>query len=119
VFRPAVLSLVLMVGVAQDAALFCKAWCDPAQAAKTGCHQQDTNAFPRVTGSDNCGPPPLNGAVLVREDVRRGTSDPGARHSVVIPRYQVPLSPSLLRLGSERGRTSPIEPRPLARVLRI
>ena len=118
VFQAAVLSIVLMVGVGQDAAILCKAWCDPAQAARTGCHQRDANASPSVTGSDNCGSAAQNSAVLVREDIRR-VSDQSARHAVVMPRSQVSPSLRVLRPGSDPGRASPIDPRPLVPALRI
>ena len=118
-FRATVLSIVLMVGMGQDTMLLCKVWCDPAEAARTGCHQKDASTSPSVTGSDNCGPVALSSAVLVREDVRRGMSDQGARHAVVIPRYQGPASPTELRLGSDPGRASPVESRPLVCALRI
>jgi hypothetical protein len=119
VFRATVLSIVLMVGMGQDAVLLCKVWCDSAEAARTDCHQQNASASPSVKESDNCGPVALSSAVLVREDGRRGMSDQGARHAVVRARYQVPASPTELRLASVSGRASPIESRPLVCALRI
>jgi hypothetical protein len=55
----------------------------------------------------------------VREDVRRGTSDQGVRHAVVILRSQVAPLPRVPHLGSEPGRASPIEAGPLLLALRI
>ena len=108
-----------MVGMGQDTVLLCKVWCDPAEAARTGCHQQDASTSPSVTGSDNCERVALNSAVLVREDVRRGMSDQSARHAVVILRYQLPASSRELRLGSDPGQASLVESRPLVCALRI
>jgi hypothetical protein len=77
-----------------DARLLCKMWCDPAEAARTGCHHDEARTSPRVTGSD-CGDVALNAAaVLVTADARRGVSDPDARHPVVVPRYRFPASTS-------------------------
>ena len=118
-FRATVLSIVLMLGMSPETVLLCKVWCVPAEAARTGCHRQDASTSPRVTGSDNCGPVAFSSAVLVREDVRRGMSDQSARHAVVIPRYQVTASLRELRLGSDPGRASLVESRPLICALRI
>jgi len=118
VFRIAVLSIVLMMGVRQDAALLCKVWCDPAEIARTACHHEDAGTSPSVTGDDTCGPVTLSRAILVRDDGQRGMTDQGARHAVVI-RCQVPASPTGLRLGSDGGRASPVESRPLVCALRI
>ena len=119
VFRATILLIVLMVGLGQDTLLLCKVWCDPAEAARAGCHQKDASTFPNVTGSDNCGPEALRSAILAREDVRRGMSDESARHAVVIPRHQLSVSLTGWRPGSDPGRASPVESRPLVFALRI
>ena len=119
VFRATVLLIVLMVGMGQDTVLLCKAWCDPVEAARAGCHQEDASTSPGVTGSDNCAPGALSHTVLVREDVPRGMSDQGARQAGVIGGYQVPASPIGWRVGYDPGRASPAESRPLISVLRI
>ena len=56
--------------------------------------------------------------VNIREDLRR-VSDQDARYAIVVPRYQVPASPNETRQGSDPGRASPPESRPLVLALRI
>ena len=107
-----------MVGMGQDTVLLCKAWCDPVDAARAGCHQ-DAGTSPGVTGSEDCAPAALSHIVLVREDVPRGISDQGVRQACVIGGCQVPASPIGWRVGFDPGRASPAEPRPLLSVLRI
>ena len=107
-FRATILLIVLMVGLGQDTLLLCKVWCDPVEAARAGCHQEDASTSPVVTGSENCGPEALRSAVLAREDLRRSMSDQGARHAVVIPRYQLSVSLTGVRPGSDPGRASPV-----------
>jgi len=107
-----------MMSVGQDAVLLCKVWCDPAEAARTGCYHQGANTSPSVTGSDNCGSVALSSAALVREDVQR-SADESARHAVVVPRYQMSSLASEARLSFDPGRASPAESRPLLLALRL
>ena len=60
-----------MVGLGQDTLLLCKVWCDPVEAARAGCHQEDARTSPGVTGRDNCGPEALSRAVLAGDSVQQ------------------------------------------------
>jgi hypothetical protein len=115
VFRVALVPIVLTLAIGHDPLLLCRAWCDLAAAATTGCHDKDVSTSPSVTRNDDCGRVALNGAVLIRDDPGRQ----GARHPVVLPRYQFPSSMREAQHRRELGRASPPESRPLVIALRI
>ena len=110
---------MLLLAIGQDAALLCRVWCHPGGAAMAECHERaQTSTSPSVTGDDSCGRVTVNGAVLIREDLRR-VSDQDARYAVVVARYQVPASPNEARHGADPGRASPRQTRTLVLALRI
>lgn len=119
VFRASVLSIVLTVLAGPNARVLCKAWCDPAEAAATGCHHKHATASATVTGTHDCGNPVLNGAALAREDVRRDVSSPDARHAGVVPHYPFSASTSETQLFDAPERGSPFAHRTLVTALRI
>ena len=118
-FRVTLLSVVLTLLVGPHATLLCKAWCDPADAARAGCHHDGATRSPRVSGSDNCGIVVLSNAILVRDDAGRGLSDPNAPHAVVGPRDRFPASANEIRFGREPGREWSLPQRPVVTALRI
>ena len=119
--RGSVLSIVLLLAIGQDTALLCSMWCHSGGAAMVECHvqtQSNGSKAPMVKADDSCGSVMANGALLIREDLRR-VSDQSARYAVVVPRFQVPSSSIEARLGSKPGRALPLESRPLIVALRI
>jgi hypothetical protein len=119
VFRAAVFSIVLAVSAGPDAALLCKVLCDSAPVAASGCHRKDVSPSLNVAGTDNCGSGVVGGALLFKEDPRRGASDHDARSAVVVPRYQfVPATYRDVRADGSGLGSSP-EPEPLLTALRI
>ena len=118
-FRATVLSFVLILLAGPSAGVLCKAWCNPAEAAATGCHHQHPSPSATLTGTDDCGKVALSSAVLAKEDVRRTLSSPDTRHAVLVPRYQYSVSTSEAHPGDEPGCASPLAQRPLVTALRI
>lgn len=117
VFRAAVGLIVLTLAMGPSAVLLCQAWCDPHEAAATGCHSDRTTS-PSLIGNDNC-TDTFGALAFVREDVRRGTSTPDAPHAVVIPAFRFAPPPTAIRSDHDPGQQSPHEARPLVTPLRI
>lgn len=116
-FRAAVILIVLTLAMGQNAVLLCQAWCDPREAAATGCHS-DSTPSPSLAGNDTC-TDTLGAIAFVREDVRGGTSAPDAPHAVVIPAFQFARPPTAIRGGDDPRHQSLLEARPLVTPLRI
>jgi len=117
--RAAVFSIVLALAVGQDANLLCMAWCDPHEAAATGCHHQDGVTSPSlVTGGDGCDTGVLTVATFVREDLRRGGSAQD-QHAVIAARFQYAPSSADIRSGHVVWRRAAPEAGPLVTFLRI
>jgi hypothetical protein len=117
VFRAAVVSIALTLAIGQNAVLLCQAWCDPHEAAASGCHH-NTATSPSLTGNDNC-TDTFAAIAFVREDLRRGTSIPDAQHAVVIPAFRFAPPSTEIRSGHDPGQQSPLESRPPVTPLRI
>lgn len=110
---------MLTLAVGHNTALLCKAWCDPREAATTGCHHQEPTASASLSGNDNCDNVVLSTAALVRENVRRGSTTAGTHDAIVVPRFRVAPSTTDTSSGYEPGRELAIERRPLVTTLRI
>jgi hypothetical protein len=54
VSRLPTLLIALMLTLGPDVSLFCKTWCDPVEAASTGCHQPDQGASASVASDRDC-----------------------------------------------------------------
>jgi hypothetical protein len=120
VFRGAVLSIVLLLAVGQDAVLLCRIWCDTHTTLTTAGCQHQGSIFPlSVRAADNCNTVAVAPMTFVREDVRRGTSAPSAQDAVFVSwmRFVPPAAGAGPRL--EQGRQSPLEARPLTIALRL
>lgn len=117
VFRAAVVSIALTLAIGQNAVLLCQAWCDPHEAAATGCHH-NTATSPSLTDNDNC-TDTFAAIAFVREDLRRGTSFPDAQHAVLVPAFRFAPPSTDIRSGHDPGQQSPLESRPLVTPLRI
>jgi hypothetical protein len=117
VFRATVVSIALTLAIGQNAVLLCQAWCDPHEAADTGCHHT-TASSSSLTGNDDC-TDAVAALAVVREDLRRGTTMPDARHAVVVPAFRFAPPSTDLRSGHDPGQPSPRESRPLVISLRI
>ena len=105
VFRAAVVSIVLTLAVGQNAALLCSVWCHPPEAGTGVCEQHQVTP-PSVTGNDSC--KQLAAATaFVREDLRRGASNPDAQHGIVVAWFQfAPPSAHSTSGGKLRQQTS-------------
>ena len=119
VFRAAVVLIVLTLAMGQNVVLLClcQVWCDPHGAAATGCHS-DRATSPSLTGNDDC-TDTFGAMAFVREDVRRGTCTPDARHAVAIPAFRFAPPPTDIRSGHDPGQPPLLEARPLVTPLRI
>jgi hypothetical protein len=111
--------MVLTLAVGQNAALACRIWCEPHQAAATECHHADGATVPTLTGKDACDDMALGAMTFVREDVRRRASSPDARHAVAVPAFRFAPPPTDLRSGHDPGQQSLPAARPLVIAIRI
>lgn len=116
-FRAAIVLIVAVLAMGQNAVLLCQALCDPHEAAAAGCHSDSTTS-PSLTGNDDC-TDTLGAIAFVHEDVRRGTSTRDAPLVVVIPAFLFAPPPTDIRSGHGPGQQSLLEARPLVTSLRI
>ena len=120
VFRAALLSIVLSLAVGQNVALLCRAWCQARVAAASGCHHEGAPSTPSVAGDKDCDNAVVAAATaILKEDVRRDVSSPGANHTIRVPRYQLAQLPIDTRQNQEAGRGWLLGNRPLSTALRI
>jgi hypothetical protein len=116
-----VLSLVLILTAAPEAALLCQAWCHPP--ATVACHHEGPSAASSViTGADPCHDCDHAGAAAVqclREHVRRGEAAGDAGPAIVVSRYQLACSTIDVRRGDELARAWSFEGRQLSVILRL
>jgi hypothetical protein len=121
VFRAALLSIVLLLGIGPDVPLLCKALCNPAAAAANGCHYQvdPSDASARRIGGHDCGADALVGTAYIREDGRRTAPSPQTDLALPAARNQLaaPVNRVLPHCGL--GRLSSFERRPIETALRI
>lgn len=149
VFRAFVLSIVLTLAVAPNAALLCIVWCHPQaapssafhhgessaassashhgehSAASSASHDGETSATSSVMSRDNtcscpdCDKAGLGAVQFLREDVRRSVSTLDAVHAILVPRYQFAPLTADTRPQHERWREWSLEERPLPTILRV
>jgi hypothetical protein len=119
VFRVAVVSIVLILAVGQNAGLLCNVLCHPREVSTAECHHHEDGTAPSsVTNDDTC-TVVVGVAAFVREDVRRAVSAPDMQHAIAIPRYQFSPSTTETRVGIDSAREWSLEKRPLETSLRI
>jgi hypothetical protein len=118
VFRAAVVSIALTLAIGQNAVLLCQVWCDPHEAATTGCHHK-TATSSSLTGNDPCCTDTFAAIAFVREDLRRVTSIPDDQLAVVIPAFRFAPPSTDIRSGHDPAQQSPAGSRPLVTPLRI
>jgi hypothetical protein len=118
VFRAAALSIVLTLAVGQNAAL-CRVWCDPPEAAATGCQHKDAATSASMTRNDVCNHVGLGVIAFVTEALRRDTSAPNALHMVSVPRFRLAPLPADIRSGHAPRQQTLLEAQPLVTPLRI
>jgi hypothetical protein len=111
--------IVLTLVAAPNAGVLCQAWCDPAEAAATGCHPEDAGPPATLSGIDDCGNMVLGTAVLVTDSVRRGLSSPDTPRAVLFTRYPDAVAARESHPADEPGCTWSLAPRPLVTALRI
>src|SRR5262245_5272754 len=93
VFRTIVLSLVLTLATAGNAALFCGVSCHTGKGMTGECeHLAETTAAGIVANNDCT----IAGTtvVFVREDARRPTLSPDAEGTAIIPQFALTLPPA-------------------------
>lgn len=111
------MSIALTLAIGQNAVLLCQSWCDPHEAAASGCHDNAATA-PSLTASDNC-TDTFTAIAAVREDPRRGISISDSQHAALIPAFRFAPPSTVLRSGHIPGQQSPLVSRPLTTSLRI
>ena len=110
---------MLTLVAAPNAGVVCQGWCDPVEAAATGCHHQDAGPSATLSDINDCGNMLLGTAVLVTEHGRRGLSSLDTRHAVLVPRYQDAVAARESHSADEPGCAWSLAPRPLVTALRI
>ena len=116
-FRAAVLSIVLALALGQNAVLLCQVWCDPPEAAATGCHHEDGTPSPTVARDGECDDGLVGGVAITGQDLRRAASD---RDHSAVGVVRVPFAPpSTGTLHSESGAQPLLQARPLVTPLRL
>ena len=145
-FRAFVLSIVLTLAVAPNAALLCIASCHPQPAASSVSHYGKPSAVssashhgePSATSSashheapsaassmvwddtcPDCANAGLGAAQFLREEVRRNVSALDVVHAILVPCHQLAHSTIDARPGQEPGREGSLEARRLPTILRI
>ena len=121
-FRAFVLSIVLTLAVAPNAALLCRAWCHPQVAAASACHHENPSTTSSVVADanrDECDRVAVGTAQFLREDVERSVAAAGVDHAIMVPRHQLAHSPIDSRPGQEPGRERSLDERLLLTILRI
>ena len=117
-FRAALVSIVLVLTLGQNATLLCRVWCQPQERANSTCEHQPEKTSPSVTGNESC--IPIEGTTpFVREDGRRGSSASDEQPSVVTARFHLPLPLSVAVRMNAHPLATPPDVRPLAVALRI
>ena len=115
-FRAAVVSIVLILAVGQNAALLCSVWCHPPEAVTGACEQPPVTS--RVTGNEGCTVRAAEATALVREDERREVT-PDAQHAVVVAWFQFAHPPAHSTAGRQLRQQTPLRALPLILALRI
>ena len=118
VFRATVLSIVLVFAAGPSASLFCKAWCDPAEAAASGCHHQESASVASVADDGSCRDTIQGGAILTKEDLRRASSQDLGNVTAIAPPPLAPAAIGLRASGNQRRAPSALK-RPPTTPLRI
>jgi hypothetical protein len=118
VFRATVLSIVLLFAAGPSVPLFCKAWCDPREAAARGCHHEDNGGSPRVTSDISCQDSIQATAILLKKDLRRAATEDACDVISVAHVLFAPAATSLRAIGNQ-GRAPSDLTRPLTTPLRI
>ncbi len=117
-FRVAVFSIVLTLAAPQ-AALVCKLWCQPSEAATSGCPHHDQTLSASVKSADGCSVAASSVPSFIREDGPRAATGSDVAHAIPIPRYRLVRPPSELRLIESSERAWTLEKRPLETTLRL
>ena len=93
VFRAAVFSIVLSLGVGPNVTVLCAVWCHPDEALASACQHRGATASPRATGEDSCRTAAVAATALVREGAKR-ESEAGTQQGVLLPPFRVAPSPA-------------------------
>jgi hypothetical protein len=119
VFRAALLSIVVSLGIGQDLTLLCTTWCDAEAAVGSECHHNSSSHTPNVAGDKSCDNVQAAITAALREDVRRGVPSQDANQLIPVPRFQLVQLTTDVRRGQEPWRKLSLERRPLSAALRI
>jgi hypothetical protein len=85
VFRAAVLSIVLTLAIAPNAAVICAVWCHPEETKTSACQHQDATTSALVTGEDSCRTVLAATTAFVRQEAKRGSATAGVPQSLDVP----------------------------------
>jgi hypothetical protein len=119
VFRVAVFSIVLSLAVAPQATLLCALWCQPSDAATSGWHHHDQMPSASVKSDERCAEAALSVPSFIREDGPSTARSADVAHAAPVPRFQLDLPESSLRIGGNATSAWALERRPLETTLRL
>ena len=117
--KSTVVAIVLTLAIGPNVQLLCRASCHPLGSSPTECHHEDSGTSSRVTPRDDCASVVLVAAAVVREEVRRGTSDTTAPPATMAEAGRFTSGTSGASRGHMHGRIPSFEGRPIVHQLRI
>ena len=119
VFRAAVFSIVLALGVGPIVRPLCTVWCHPASAVAFGCaHLTETNP-PAVSRDDRCPDTSAADVALLSGEIRRLPSAVNGHYAISTAAFQIVSPLTWPRRGRTPGQHAPREARPAVPVLRL
>jgi hypothetical protein len=121
VFRTVLFSIALSLAGGPNASLLCKALCDPAAAAATGCHEQAarSDCAASLVSHHYCDANIAVGTPLLKEDVRRTAPVPRGDSAHLVERYRLDAIVNAATLERGPGQLPFLDTRPLETTLRI
>ena len=119
VFRSAVLSVVFLLAIGQNAGLLGRICCDPLAAATSCCRQAHSTQSRGVATDDNCDRAVTSVGTFLREEGERLNCSTDARQAVSVSLYQILPNSTGARAIEEPDLARSPGHRPLSTALRI